>query len=124
MATPDIDTFLAAWAKDEYPPAPETLSAWKRLLSDPSIPASEIAKEAVSHFVKKQENDPDCTTIWRLLWDTVKQFTDHSDRLLDFLGELQKLPDCAGAFRKLPGMSEDMTEFVFDCTLISWRMIS
>lgn len=99
MATPDIDTFLAAWAKDEYPPAHETLFAWKGLLSDPSIPASEIAKKAISHFVKEQENDPDCTTIWRLLWDTIKQFTDHDDRLLDFLGELQKLPDCGGASR-------------------------
>ncbi|KAJ5594176.1 uncharacterized protein N7459_000384 [Penicillium hispanicum] len=117
---PDIETFLAEWAQDDHPPAPQTLSAWRRLLSDPSIPASSVAKEAVSHWAQRRVANPDPISIWRLMWDSVQKFTDHNDRIVDFLDELRKLPDCDGAFQSLPGLSEDMTEFIFDYLDHAW----
>lgn len=91
------------------------LSAIKLLLADPSTPPSRAAREAVSCFTNESNPDPDYTSLWPLLFAAIARFTDQNDRLVDFVVELQSLPDCNGAFSRLDGLSEYMTEFVFDC---------
>lgn len=116
------EDFLASWAKYSHPPSRPLLSAWSKLLKDPSVAASDIAREAVTPLVEKHQKapdpyGPDCLSIWRLLVDSVEKFTELNDRLVDFTVELQRLPDCDGGFHSLPYLAEHMTEFSFNCKL-------
>jgi hypothetical protein len=56
-------------ADDDYPPPPEMLSPFRKLLTDPSIPLSAIAKEAVSSIIANLLNgrEPDYSMLWRTL---------------------------------------------------------
>jgi hypothetical protein len=111
----EYETFITAQSQKKYPPPTNMLSALKSLLADPSTPPSSAAREAVSCFIKESNPDPDYTSLWPLLFATIEKFTDQNDRLVDFVAELQSLPHCNGAFARLDGLSEYMTEFVFDC---------
>ncbi|KAL5357690.1 hypothetical protein BJX96DRAFT_145025 [Aspergillus floccosus] len=110
----EYEAFITAQSQKKYPAPANMLSAIKTLLMDPSTPPSAAAREAVSCFIKESSPDPDYTSLWPLLFETIGQFTEQNDRLVDFVAELQSLTDCNGAFRRLDGLSEYMTEFVFD----------
>ncbi|KAI9931372.1 hypothetical protein ASPWEDRAFT_169785 [Aspergillus wentii DTO 134E9] len=116
--TKKYNAFLAAWTKDAEPPSPELLSAWTKLLKDHSVPASDIAKEAVIPIAKRHEASnplgPECIDIWRLLVDTVEKMTEQNDRLVEFVVELQKLPDCDQGFHDLPQLAQYLSESSFD----------
>jgi hypothetical protein len=108
--------FLTAQAKDDYPPPPEMLSAFEELFKGASNPMPMIAKKAVSPIIANLPNErdprwPDCTLLWRTLKESVDQFTENNDRFVDFIVELQKLPDGDHVFKKLPQFREHWTEF-------------
>ncbi|KAF7114424.1 hypothetical protein CNMCM5793_008728 [Aspergillus hiratsukae] len=111
----EYETSIMAQSQKKYPPPTNMLSAIKSLLADPSTPPSRAAREAASSFIKESNPDPDYTSLWPLLFAAIARFTDQNDRLVDFVLELKSLPDCNGAFSRLDGLSEYMTEFVFDC---------
>lgn len=120
--TAKYEAFLSSWAKDSHPPSPQLLSAWSKLLKDPSVPASDVAKEAAIPLIQQHEKSPDpigpdCLDIWRLLVDSVEKMTEHNNRFVDFTVELQRLPDCNGGFHSLPFLAEHMTEFSFGCKM-------
>lgn len=122
--TARYDTFLSNWAKDSYPPSPQALSAWSKLLKDPSVPASDVAKEIIIPLVQQHEKapdplGPDCIRIWQLLVDSVETLTELNDRFVDFTVALQQRPECDGGFHSLPHLAEHMTEFSFGCKLYS-----
>ncbi|RHZ57496.1 DUF3632 domain-containing protein [Aspergillus thermomutatus] len=110
----EYETFITAQSQKNYPPPKNVLSAMKSLLADPCTPPSRAAREAVSCFVEESNSNPDYTALWPLLFAAIGRFTDQNDRLVDFVAELQRLPDCNGASGRLDGLSEYMTEFVFD----------
>ncbi|GES58560.1 hypothetical protein ATEIFO6365_0004071100 [Aspergillus terreus] len=110
----EYEAFITAQSRKNHPAPATMLSAIKSLLIDSSTPPSAAAREAVSCFVTESSPDPDYTSLWPLLFETIGKFTEQNDRLVDFVVELQGLPDCNGAFRRLDGLSEYMTEFVFD----------
>jgi len=110
------DEFLTTQAQDDYPPPPEMLSAFKKLLTDASTPMSAIVKEAASPIIANIPNEespdwPDCTLLWRTLKEAVDQFTKDNDKLVDFVVELQKLPDGDHVFKQLPQFRNHWTEF-------------
>jgi hypothetical protein len=110
------DAFLAAQAKDDYPPPPDMLSAFEELFKSSSTPMSMIAKNAVSPIIANLPNEqdprwPDCTLLWRTLKEAVDKFTEHNDKFVDLIVELQKLPDGDHVFKILPQFREHWTEF-------------
>ncbi|EAU35169.1 predicted protein [Aspergillus terreus NIH2624] len=110
----EYEAFFTAQSQKKHPAPATMLSAIKSLLIDSSTPPSAAAREAVSSFITESSRDPDYTPLWPLLFATIGKFTEQNDRLVDFVAELQRLPDCSGAFGRLDGLSEYMTEFVFD----------
>jgi hypothetical protein len=111
----EYEAFITAQSQKKYPAPTNMLSAIKSLLADPSTQPSVAAREAVSCYIQESNPDPDYTSLWPLLFAAVGKFTDQNDRLVDFVAELQSLTECNGAFSRLDGLSEYMTEFVFDC---------
>jgi hypothetical protein len=110
------DEFVSMQEHDSHSPPPEMLSAFKKLLSDPSVPASATAKEAASPIIANLPNEkdprwPDCTLLWRTLARAVDTFTDLNDRFVEFIVELQKLPDGDHVFAILPQFNNHWTEF-------------
>jgi hypothetical protein len=110
------EKFLTAQAKDDYPPPPEMLFAFEELFSGASIPMSKIVEKAVSPIIANLPNEqdprwPDCTLLWRTLKEAVDQFTEHNDKFVEFIVELQKLPDGDSVFKILPQFREHWTEF-------------
>lgn len=117
----NCDEFLTTQAQHDYPPPPEMLSAFRKLLSDPSFPTSTIAKEAISPIIANLPNQkdprwPDCTVLWRTLVNAVDQFTDCNDKLVEFVVDLQKLPDGDHVFRDPPQFRNHWTEFGYGST--------
>lgn len=117
----EYEAFFTAQSQKKHPAPATMLSAIKSLLIDSSTPPSAAAGEAVSSFITESSRDPDYTPLWPLLFETIGKFTEQNDRLVDFVAELQRLPDCSGAFGRLDGLSEYMTEFVFDCMSFKHR---
>ncbi|EAW23643.1 DUF3632 domain-containing protein [Aspergillus fischeri NRRL 181] len=113
----EYEAFITAQSRKKYPAPASMLSAIKSLLADPSTPPSAAAREAVSCYIQETNPDPDYTSLWPLLFATIGKFTDQNDRLVDFIAELHSLTECNGAFSRLDGLSEYMTEFVFDYQL-------
>jgi hypothetical protein len=111
----ESEAFVTAQSQKKYAPPTHMLSAIRSLLADPSTPPSAAAREAVSSFIAESNPDPDYTSLWPLLFAAIGKFTGQNDRLVDFVAELKSLSDCNGAFGRLDGLSEYMTEFVFDC---------
>jgi hypothetical protein len=110
------DEFLTAQAAENYPPPPELLSAFEELVLDATIPMSKIAKKAVSPIIANLPNEPDprwpdCTLLWRTLKRAVDQFTEHNDKFVDFIVEIQRLPDGDHVFGILPQFREHWNEF-------------
>ncbi|GFF60131.1 hypothetical protein IFM51744_10186 [Aspergillus udagawae] len=110
----ESEAFVTAQSQKKYAPPTHMLSAIRSLLADPSTPPSAAAREAVSSFIAESNPDPDYTSLWPLLFAAMGKFTGQNDRLVDFVAELKSLSDCNGAFGRLDGLSEYMTEFVFD----------
>jgi hypothetical protein len=110
------DEFLSTQENDNYPPPPEMMSAFRKLFKDPSVPVSAIAKEAASPIIANMPNEqdprwPNCTLLWRTLARAVDTFTDLNDRFVEFVVELQKLPDGDHVFEILPQFNNHWTEF-------------
>ncbi|KAL5115510.1 hypothetical protein ACEQ8H_006573 [Pleosporales sp. CAS-2024a] len=115
------DEFLSMQEHDEYPPPPEMLSAFRKLLTAPSIHTSAIAKEAAAPIIANMPNEqdprwPDCTLLWRTLARAVDTFAASNDRFVDFVVQLQKLPDGDGVFEMLPQFNNHWTEFGYTMT--------
>jgi hypothetical protein len=107
---------LTAQAKNDYLLPSEMLSAFEELFLGASILMLKIAKKAVSRIIAHllDEQDPrwlDCTLLWRTLKEAVDQFTEHNDKFVEFILELQKLPDGDSVFKILPQFREHWTEF-------------
>ena len=49
--------------------------------------------------------------LWQILQQAVDLFTDDNDKFVDFIVELQKLPDGDHVFKGLPQFSNHWTEF-------------
>jgi hypothetical protein len=116
----NCDEFLFLQEKNRRPLPPEILSAFRKLLSDPSVPESAIAKEAASPVIANLPNEedpgwPDCTILWRTLTAAVNTFTELNDRFVAFVVKLQKLPDGNQVFKILPQFNNHWTEFGYTC---------
>jgi hypothetical protein len=77
---------------------------------------AEIVKEAASPMMRNIPNEPvpqnpDCTYLWRTLRIAVDQFVDDNNKFVDFIVELQKLPDANHIFQRLPRFRNHWTEF-------------
>ncbi|KAF4258532.1 hypothetical protein KXV68_005688 [Aspergillus fumigatus] len=110
----EYEAFITAQSQRDYPAPASMLSAIKSLLVDPSTPPSAAARAAVLGYIQESNPDPDYTSLWPLLFATIGKFTEQNDRLVAFVADLQSLTECNGAFSRLDGLSEYMTEFVFD----------
>ncbi|KAH3939849.1 hypothetical protein HBI24_226770 [Parastagonospora nodorum] len=115
------DEFLSFQEHDSYAPPPEMRSAFQKLLTDSSVPMSAIAKEAASPIIANMANEqdprwPDCTLLWRTLCRAVDSFTELNDRFVEFVVELQKLPDGDHVFAILPQFNNHWAEFGYTMT--------
>ncbi|KAF2638024.1 hypothetical protein P280DRAFT_405719 [Massarina eburnea CBS 473.64] len=82
---------------------------------------SAIVKEAASPIIQNIPNEPvpqnpNCDYLWHILEEAVDQFTDDIDKFVDFVVELQKLPDGDRVFEQLPQFRNHWTEFGYRMT--------
>jgi hypothetical protein len=108
--------FLKTQAQKYHPPPPELLSAFRRLFSEPSVPMLKIAREAVTPIIAAIPNEPDhtpdCDPLWIPIKEAIDQLTEYNDKFVDFVVELQKLPDGDHFFKVMPQFRGFWTEMV------------
>ncbi|KAE8384141.1 hypothetical protein BDV23DRAFT_191957 [Aspergillus alliaceus] len=117
--TDDCIAFLNAWAKGNDIPTksaapPRLLSAFTKLLIDPTIPAIDLAHEAVTpppreHAYEPEPTPPSTDILYAMIIDAVKNLTDMNDRLVDFTEALAGLP--SGEYGNLNGLAMTIDEF-------------
>ncbi|RAL16215.1 DUF3632 domain-containing protein [Aspergillus homomorphus CBS 101889] len=114
----DHNKFLTDEAEREYPPEPEVLAAFRTLFMDPTVPVSEVARQAAAPLLRQITLEPiyipDCGEIWRTHMRAVRRLGKFNDRLVELIVELSKLPDKNGVFHQLPDFGSYWLEFGFD----------
>ncbi|KAK2601873.1 hypothetical protein QQS21_004559 [Conoideocrella luteorostrata] len=121
MATNTPEDFIREQEGEEYPAAPEQLAALKSFLTNPSVSASDAAKditrpiiEARQKALNKEPSDYDFTSLWSTIAEAVRQLTDHNDRLVELVTEIQKVPDQEGYIAFMQDYREHWTEIAFE----------
>lgn len=112
-------SFLNAWAEGKDIPTkcgapPALISAFTRLLTDPTIPAIDLAHEAViplprEHAYSPEPKPPSTDVLYAMLIDAVKNLTDMNNRLVDFTEALAGSP--GGGYKNLDGLAMAIDEF-------------
>lgn len=124
MAPISYQDFLSTQVKEDYPAAPEQLSALRTLFADPSVPVSQVAEQIARPIVEARQNcleNPEAPDeyrygiLWRTIADAVRQLTEYNDRLVKLVVEIQKVPDPEGYIAFMQDFQEHWTEFAFDC---------
>lgn len=112
-------SFLNAWAEGKDIPTksgapPALLSAFTKLLTDPTIPAIDLAHEAVNslpreHAYAPEPKPPSTEILYAMLIDAVKNLTEMNNRLVDFTEALAGSP--SGEYKNLDGLAMAIDEF-------------
>ncbi|KAE8334062.1 hypothetical protein BDV39DRAFT_188355 [Aspergillus sergii] len=85
-----VEEFLAEQAADKWPPREDTIITFRLLLTDSSIPLSEVARIALSCATTEANPIPEYSDLWSVLMTAVERFPEQSDRVVDFT-ELRRL---------------------------------
>lgn len=110
------EAFLASLAQREYPPEPDVILAFRKLLTEPSVSLVEAARLAVASSIPDSPDLPVSNmTLWIPFGEAIEQFPEMNDRLVDFIVALQQLPDGDGAMHELPYFREYCNEFWLFC---------
>ncbi|OJJ82137.1 DUF3632 domain-containing protein [Aspergillus glaucus CBS 516.65] len=93
---------------------PTLLSAFTKLLTDPTIPAIDLAHEAVNplpreHAYAPEPKPPITEILYAMLIDAVKNLTEMNNRLVDFTEALEGSP--GGEYKNLDGLAMEIDEF-------------
>ncbi|KAI2617360.1 hypothetical protein GGR54DRAFT_204150 [Hypoxylon sp. NC1633] len=114
-----IDTWVETQKTKSLPLTDSERKAWRQFLAAPLSEVSHHARQIALPVIKPLD-DPDCriTQLWTTLEDAVSVFTDQNDKFVDFVLELQRLPDGKGVlgpetwFDDLPLFNDHWTEWV------------
>lgn len=114
-------SFLNAWTEGKDIPTksgapPALLSAFTKLLTDPTIPAIDLAREAVNplpreHAYAPEPKPPMAEILYAMLIDAVKNLTGMNNRLVDFTEALAGSPGGEGGYKNLDGLAMAIDEF-------------
>lgn len=116
--------FLNAWASgDDVPTSsgapPALVSAFTKLLTDPTIPAADVVNEALTPPPREnaydvQPSPPRPEIVLSMLIDAAEHLTEMTDRLADFSEALEA--HSSGEYKELVGLAMLIDEFSWHCT--------
>lgn len=120
--------FLHAWSSaDDVPTSsgapPALVSAFTKLLTDPTIPAADVVNEALTPLPRENGFDPqplppNPDIVLSMLIDAAENLTEMTDRLVDFSEALEAHP--SGEYKELVGLAMFIDEFSWHCTSLLW----